>query len=127
MAKGFRLRRGLSSDSSHSTDRLSKEAKGKGIAYSVGEVSKGNFWLSPLKDYDLDHIERDEILDMLSDGFSCDLAAASQVAKARVAVKTKLCEFFDLDNESWEEVQNDLDHYVSEDMEAVPTACVCPS
>lgn len=110
------------SGSSHRTRRLFKEAKGKDIVHSVDAAQEGSFWFSPFTKFDssLDPIERDEILDMFSDEFGCNLDPASRAAKA------KFCELFDPNYDPWEEVHDALDHSDSEDIEVISEVFGCP-
>lgn len=65
MANGIRLKKGFSTGSVHSVRRLSKEAKGKGIAYTQDMDS---FWGPPRFSSSLD-MECSLVMDMSADNF----------------------------------------------------------
>lgn len=57
----------------------------------------------------MDPIERNFVLDMLSDEFGCDWASASRAAQAVVAAKAMMGTLFVKTREPWEDLQDDLD------------------
>ncbi|KAI8537948.1 hypothetical protein RHMOL_Rhmol09G0063200 [Rhododendron molle] len=111
MAKKFRLSKSFFAGSSSGPRRLSKVAKGKGIAKSL----------------DVD-MERDLILDdMTPEDFESDWVLPPRLAKARVAAEAKFRELFDSAYEPWEEVRGNWDHSDSEGMDVEDREFPTPS
>ncbi|KAI8538658.1 hypothetical protein RHMOL_Rhmol09G0121900 [Rhododendron molle] len=101
MAKKFQLSKSFFTGSSPGSHRLSKVTKGKGI---VGSLDLFSEW--------------DMILDdMGPKDFRANWVWPSRLAKARVAVKARFYELFDLEYEPWEEGRGNWDHSDSEDVD----------
>ncbi|KAG5520846.1 hypothetical protein RHGRI_033425 [Rhododendron griersonianum] len=102
MAKRFRLSKSFFAGPSRGSRRLSKAAKGKGIAGSLDMVT-----------------EQDLVLDDLRlEDFGSDWVLPFHLAKDKATAAAKFREVFDPAYEPWEEVYGNWDHSDSEDMDS---------
>lgn len=101
LTKGTKLKKGSLTVSSQSRRRLSKEAKGKGIARPLdmgAPMGKMRFPSS------MDR-ERALVMDMYSDDFDFERGLASRATKVKAAL-AQLRDIFYLNYEPWEEVHD---------------------
>lgn len=84
MSKGIRFKKDFSTWYNHTSRRLSKAGKGKGIARSRNLEMPEDI----LRSSSLDPKEKDFVLEKFSDEFGCDWVSASRASQAVVAAKT---------------------------------------